>query len=71
VHKDIAKEVVDLMLNHGAELDKLLISIKENCSEEEFIKYRGAIGHIMGRMLTDVMNPIFKEHPDLKPKELG
>jgi hypothetical protein len=28
------------------------------------------VGKIMGEMLFEVMNPLYKKHPDLKPEEL-
>ena len=68
--KELANEIVQLMLKTGAELDGILKSIKEKSDITEFNYYGKSIGNIMGYMLTEVMNPIFKEHPDLKPKEL-
>jgi len=29
-----------------------------------------ALNQIMGTMLLDIMNPIYREHPELKPPEL-
>jgi hypothetical protein len=70
MRQDIASQAVDLMLEYGRKLDELLILIQRNCSDEEFKRYRKAIGYIMGYMLTAVMNPIFEEHPELRPEEL-
>lgn len=45
--------------------------LQQTCDESELNVYRSAVGEIMGRMLIDIMNPIYKQHPELKPKELN
>ena len=67
--KAVASEVSKLMLDYGAKLDESLHIVKERCSPEEFTEYRKVVGKILGEML-DVMNPIYIQHPDLKPPEL-
>jgi len=69
--KDIAREISQLMLDYGAKLDASVALAKQKCSPEEFAMYRKAVGKIMGYMLSEVMNPIYQRHPDLKPKELS
>lgn len=66
----IAKQISDLMLEYGARLDESVLLIRNNCSEDELKAYRRAVGDIMGTMLTEVMNPLYKRHPTLKPKGL-
>ncbi len=68
--EQIAYQISQLMLDIGSKLDESVLMVKEQCSEEEFQAYRRAIGGIMGAILLDVMNPIYKEHPLTKPKEL-
>jgi hypothetical protein len=67
--KAVASEVSKLMLDYGAKLDASLLTVKDRCSPEEFAAYRKAMGKILGEML-DVMNPIYAQHPDLKPHQL-
>ncbi len=69
-NKDIAREINLLMLKIGADIDKSIAMVKDNCTQEEFEAYRKAAGKIMGDMLLEVMNPIYKTHPDLKPTEM-
>ena len=69
--KTIAKKINELMLNHSKELDDSVRLVMENCSQEEFEVYRDAVSEIMTTMLLDVMNPIYKSHPDLKPAQLS
>jgi hypothetical protein len=68
--KAIAGEVNKLMLDYGAKLDASLVLVKDRCSSEEFVAYRTVVGKILGEMLLEVMNPIYLQHPDLKPPEL-
>ena len=68
--KEVAKEVNQLMLDVGAKLNKSVALAKERCSESEFKAYRLAVGKILGEMLMEVMNPLYAEHPDLKPEEM-
>ncbi|WP_266183194.1 hypothetical protein [Dyella humicola] len=66
----VAKWVSDLMLEFGKKLDESVAEVQNNCSNEEFVAYRKAIGRVMGDMLLEVMNPIYTAHPEIKPKEL-
>ena len=68
--KDGAKRISELMLAFGAKLDESLGRIKQEESEEEFKRYRTAVSKLMTTMLLEVMNPLYAEHPDLKPREL-
>ncbi|WP_444935805.1 hypothetical protein ACJJIW_16870 [Microbulbifer sp. JMSA004] len=68
--KEVAGEIVSLMLEFGARLDQSVALVQDNCSKDELVSYRRAVGKLMGNMLLDIMNPIFNEHPELKPDEL-
>jgi len=70
VEKEIARQLMQLMLEYGSRLDKIVQSLQEHCPEQEFNKWRLSIGTVMGTMLVEIMNPLVKEHPDLKPREL-
>jgi len=68
--RDVAEAINALMLEYGAKLDDSVRLVMQSCSEAEFYAYRAAIAQMMGTMLIDVMNPIYREYPDLKPPEL-
>lgn len=68
--KEIASQINKLMLDYSAKLSESLRLVKENCSEDEYVKYRETVAKLMGDMLLDVMNPIYAEHPELKPDQL-
>ncbi len=70
MNKQVASEIINLMVEFGSKLNHSITDIQDNCTEEEFNNYRKAVGKLMGNMLLDVMNPIFDEHPELKPDKL-
>ena len=67
---EVAKQINELMLEYGKKLDLSVKLVFENCSKQELFDYRRAVGKVMGNMLTEIMNPLYKTHPDLKPNEL-
>ena len=69
--KTLAADISALMLNIGSQLDASVLYVQQACDESELNIYSSAVGEIMGRMLIDIMNPIYKQHPELKPKELN
>jgi hypothetical protein len=66
----IAKEISDLMIEFSGRLDGSIAMVMGQCPPEEFAAYRRAVGRIMGEMLLEVLNPLYAEHPSLKPAEM-
>ncbi len=66
----IARQISELMLDFGARLDQSVKMVEDNCTPEEFAVYRRSVGAIMAEMLLGVMNPLYADHPALKPPEL-
>jgi hypothetical protein len=71
LRKDIAKQVSQLMLEYAARLDASVALVQSECSPDELAVYRLAVGTVMGDMLLEIMNPLYKMHPDLKPPQLN
>lgn len=69
--KDVAQKISLLMLDIGAHINESIALAKDHCSKEEFEAYRKVAGKVMGEILLEIMNPIYKAHPDLKPKEMA
>jgi hypothetical protein len=70
MNRELAGEIVTILIAQSRELNDALLKIQQECEEEEFVFYRLSFGKVMGYMLTDILNPIFKEHPDLIPEQL-
>ncbi len=66
----IAKITLDKMISINKEMDELLIVIKDNSDSNDFKHYQKVFGKVMGDILVDVVNPIIKKYPALKPIEL-
>jgi hypothetical protein len=66
----LAERISHLFLDVGKRLDESVALVQTACSASEFQLYRRAVAEIMGDMLLGVMNPLYAQHPDLKPKEL-
>ena len=71
MRKEIADHISRVMLDVAAKLNDSIRLVQENCEEGEFRTYRGSVGRIMGLMLTEIMNPLYGEHPDLRPPGLN
>jgi hypothetical protein len=66
----VAEQISDLMLEFSARLDRSIIAVQKTWPPEEFRTYRVAVGKIMGEMLLEVMNPLYAQHPSIKPPGL-
>jgi hypothetical protein len=65
----VAQRISEMMIEILARLDSSVATVKEECSSEEFEAYRRAVGGILGEMV-EVLNPLYAEHPSLKPPEM-
>lgn len=66
----VAKRISELMLDIGARLDKSVELVQENCLADDFNAYRQGVGAIMAEILLEILNPLYAEHPSIKPPEL-
>jgi hypothetical protein len=70
MQREVAAEIVALMLEYWDKLNASVQSVKDTCSRQEFLAYRKAVSIIMGKMRIGIMQPIFNEHPDLEPETM-
>lgn len=68
--KEVATNINSLMLDYRSKLSQSMEFVRENCSDEEILRYRKALGKVMGYMIIDIMEPIYDEQPNLRPPEL-
>jgi len=68
--RDTAKEISDRMVAISFQLTESLGLVEDSESAEEYERYREAVSRVLFEVLTGIMNPIYAEHPDLKPREL-
>lgn len=66
----LAKTLQQAMLNIANELDKTIIDNQEFFNEKELEEYKKAVGVIMMSIFDEVLSPLHKRHPEIKPKDL-
>ncbi|HVK55078.1 MAG TPA: hypothetical protein VM532_08630 [Burkholderiales bacterium] len=71
MEREVAEKISVLMLQLNAKLNDSIAFVRDNCSKEEFETYRKAAGMLMGSILLDIEEPIYQEHPTLRPNGLG
>ena len=70
MNKEAAKHINDLMMDITFKLESSGSIVKSSCTDDEFHRYTEAVANILGEMLTEIMQPIYREHPDLAPEGL-
>jgi intergrase/recombinase len=65
-----AKVISELMVSMGARLNESVRLVQATEDDSEFKRYRDSVSKIMTIMLLEVMNPLYAEHPELKPPEI-
>jgi hypothetical protein len=71
VQRALAEETSLLAMRINADLNRNLLRLQSQLDAAEFSKYRRGFGQVMGALLTEIVNPIYSEHPDLKPAQMG
>lgn len=70
VDKALAEKISGLMLEASGALNEAARLVAEsNCAQEEKQRLFLAIGGAMGKIGTEVLNPLYRAHPKLKPSD--
>jgi|HubBroStandDraft_4_1064222.scaffolds.fasta_scaffold338992_2 hypothetical protein len=64
-HKHTADKINRLMVDISDQLTSSLRFVHSECSEEEFQKYKRAVGILLGYTFTEVAGPIYERYPEL------
>jgi len=65
-----AEAVSKLLLNATSLLNAAVWVVKDAESDEDFKKVRDTLGDTMMDIYTEVLGPVYSEHPDVAPDEL-
>src|SRR5689334_15155693 len=68
--RETAEMLSKLMLALGSQLNESVRRVQDAEPEAITRKYKLTVAEILGTALTNVMNPIYAEYPDLEPEEL-
>jgi hypothetical protein len=66
----IAKKVSDLLLEVNGRLNDSISTMQGGASNDEFVEYRLRTGWIMNSIFEELLKPIYRKHPDIKPPGL-
>lgn len=67
----VAEEVNKKVLEINRLLNELVAYVNQNSPPEEEKRFRHAVGSVLGELLLEIVNPLYCQHPELKPPEMG
>ena len=67
----VAKQISDLMLDYSRQLDRSIAMVQRECDDEDFKTYRLATAKVLAEIYLEVLMPLYREHPDLKPEGMN
>lgn len=70
MRKELAEEIVRELLACSGYLDSSVALLQETLREDEFIRYRGLVGQVMGLLYIEVLRDLFLQYPDLEPESM-
>lgn len=65
-----AERVNVAVLEASRSLEESITYVAEGEDGTEFQKYRDVVSHILVAILFDILNPLYRQYPDLAPKGL-
>ena len=63
----VANEINELMLELYRQMQESIDNVKITCSDEEYQAYNQAVGIVVGTILRQVLEPLYRDNPALKP----
>lgn len=68
--RDVAERINATLLEYYFKIHASIDLVRESSDEVERKAYCRAAGMVLGHTLLDVLDPIYAEHPALKPDSL-
>jgi hypothetical protein len=65
--RDISKQIAAIVEDYEQKLRETLETLRNECPKAEFKRYARGIAEILKYLDDDILAPIYKEHPDLRP----
>ena len=66
----MASRVSELFLNINEQLTQSIHEVEDASTHEEFENYRRRVGTLIYSTFEQILIPIYRRHPSLKPPEL-
>jgi hypothetical protein len=67
--KEVAASVNSKLRDCYQILEDSILEVNKNCSDDEAKNYRQKVGTIFSTIVFDLMEPLYQEHPELKPED--
>ena len=68
--KEIAKHILRVFLGINGQMDDAIRSVEHKTSPEEYKALKLGVGHVMYEVFEQIVEPICKQHPSLRPPEM-
>jgi hypothetical protein len=68
--EEIAKHILQVFLSINGQMDDAIRSVERKTSDEEHNAFKRGVGHVMYEVFEQIVEPICKQHPSLKPPEM-
>jgi hypothetical protein len=62
-----AKQVFHAFLTMNGQMNEAIASLEHRTSPEEYRVFKRAVGHVINEVFEQVVEPICKQHPSLRP----
>ena len=69
-NKALSENISRRLLEVSRQLNESIAVAQGQCDDEEFNEYRQHIGMLMANLYADILKPLWKEQPELKPPEM-
>ena len=70
MNRPAAEKISQDLLSCSGKLDQSVAVLTGVLSPEDFQRYRGLVGQIMGTLYLDVLREVFELYPDLEPESM-
>jgi len=67
---EIAKTVLQLFLSINDQMKDSIRAVESKTSPEELKTFKRGVGHVMYEVFEQIVEPICKQHPSLRPPEM-
>lgn len=64
---DVARKISDLALSIFRQLDESAAMVQKCCSPDDANSYRKSAGKVIYPIVFDLLEPLYQQHPSLKP----
>ena len=67
--REVAAHVLTLAFEASAKLNESIHIVLASESKDEVPEFKRAVGAVLAELLTEILNPIIREHPELAPQD--